>query len=44
MSLISSEEESSTLEESSIYNSYGIEKEKQNKISVEHSANVVSDD
>ncbi|CAG8770823.1 31651_t:CDS:2, partial [Racocetra persica] len=29
---------------SSIYNSHGIEKEKQNEISVEHSANVVSDD
>ncbi|CAG8501523.1 23349_t:CDS:2 [Gigaspora rosea] len=38
------EEESSILEESSIYNSHGIEKEKQNEISVEHSANVVSDD
>ncbi|KAF0424752.1 hypothetical protein F8M41_006445 [Gigaspora margarita] len=44
MSPISSEEGSSTLEESSIYNSHGIEKEKQNEISVEHSVNIVSDD
>ncbi|CAG8480255.1 3286_t:CDS:2 [Gigaspora rosea] len=44
MSPISSEEGSSTLEESSIYNSHGIEKEKQNEISVKHSVNVVSDD
>ncbi|CAG8727239.1 1645_t:CDS:1, partial [Cetraspora pellucida] len=44
MSSTSFEEESSTLEESSIYNSHRIEKEKQNEISVEHLANVVSDD
>ncbi|CAG8496694.1 10656_t:CDS:2 [Gigaspora margarita] len=44
MSPISSKEGSSMLEESSIYNSHVIEKEKQNEISVEHLVNIVSDD
>ncbi|CAG8777262.1 4048_t:CDS:2, partial [Gigaspora margarita] len=39
MSPTSSKEESSVLEEASIYNSHGIEKEKQNEISMEHLAN-----
>ncbi|CAG8622908.1 4726_t:CDS:2, partial [Acaulospora colombiana] len=39
----SSEEESSTFEASNVHNSLRIEKEKQNKTSMEHSANIVSD-
>ncbi|CAG8592337.1 9698_t:CDS:2, partial [Racocetra fulgida] len=39
----SSEEESSTFEASNVHNSPRIEKDKQNEMSVEHSANVVSD-
>src|SRR5687768_10385954 len=39
----SSEEKSSTLEASNVHNLPGIEKEKQNEMSVEHPVNVVSD-
>ncbi|CAG8564689.1 20139_t:CDS:2 [Rhizophagus irregularis] len=39
----SSEKESSTFEASNVHNSPRIEKGKQNETSVEHSANVVSD-
>ncbi|CAG8597149.1 9927_t:CDS:2 [Acaulospora morrowiae] len=40
---LGTEEESSTFEASNVHNSLRIEKEKQNETSVEHSANVVSD-